>query len=100
MFVICDPDNVVQDIASEQANLSLGLSIENHILYSNVTVSGIRIGDTFDGTTLTPNQIKRAGVSAALGAESIIQHKIRHLAIAAAIADQELPEGFIDFYDL
>jgi hypothetical protein len=100
MFVICDSNGVVQDIASEQANLSRGLTFDNYVLYSNVTISDIRIGDTFDGTTLTPNATTRAANATQITQEGIIQQHIRQLGIAAAIADSSLPTEFIDFYDL
>ena len=98
MFIICDSNGMVKDIATEQANLSRGYGFENYVLYENVVVNDIHIGDTFDGSTVTHNQTLGTAASQLQSYESIIQHKIRELAIAAAIADEELPSNYTDSY--
>jgi hypothetical protein len=59
MFVICDSNNVVQDIASERANLSRGYGFPKYKLWAFVDHNlDIRIGDTFDGSTVTPGRAR------------------------------------------
>lgn len=59
MFIIVDANNIVQDIATEKANLSRGYNYPGYKLYENVTVGDIQVGDTFDGKAVTANSPER-----------------------------------------
>jgi hypothetical protein len=96
MFIICDSSNVVQDIASDKANLSRGLSSADYKLYENVKISDVRIGDTFDGIVLTPNQTERTKRQQRQQYEQLIIVKNRELAIAALKAEGKLPADYVD----
>lgn len=63
LYIICDADNVIQDIASIQSNLARGLPCleQGGHLYEVVDSSmGAWIGDHFDGSVLTPDSPLRA----------------------------------------
>ena len=82
MFVICDSENVVQDIASTQSNLARCLpylDAGGH-LYENVESSlGAWIGDHFDGAVLMPDSPLR-GI-----AEAEVQENTRLAKVMAAL---------------
>jgi hypothetical protein len=59
MFIITDAFDVVQDLATEKANLSRGYNYPGYKLYENVELGDIRPGDTFDGVKVTHNNAAR-----------------------------------------
>lgn len=94
MFIICDSNNVVQDIASEQPNLSRGYTFSGYKLFGNVDVGDIRIGDNYDGKSLTPNQVVRAAEMQKQQNELLINQKTRELAVIALQAEGKLPGDY------
>jgi hypothetical protein len=93
MFIICDSNNIIQDIATEQANLSRGLKIVGHKIYE--TQGDIRIGDSFDGSLVVPNDLERSKIAQCAAAEVLIEAKKRELAITALKAEGKLPGDFV-----
>ncbi len=94
MFVICDNLDVVQDVATEKANLSRGYTYPGFKLNEDVAVVDMQIGDTFKDGVLTKNQQKRDEQLQRQQNEQKITAKIRQDAIAALIAAGDLPAGY------
>lgn len=94
MFIICDSNNVVQDIATEKANLSRGYGRPDYKLYKNIKIGDIRIGDTFDGLIMTPNLAMRIAESQQQQTQVLINQKTRELSIAALKAEGKLPADY------
>jgi hypothetical protein len=96
MFVICDQNDIVQDIATEEANLSRGYTFPGYKLWIDADVGDIRIGDSFDGQVLTKNQTLRDEQLQKQQNEKLIQNKIRQTAIDALKATGDLPPDYKD----
>jgi len=94
MFVICDGVDVVQDIATEKANLSRGYNYPGYKLYEDVAVQDMLIGDTFKDGVLTKNQTLRQGQILRQEQEGKIGKMQRKLAIKQLKVDGELPSDF------
>ena len=95
--IICDKNDVVQDIATEAVNLSRGLTFADYKGYADVPVqlvADIRVGDTFKNNVLTKNQAIRIESEKRQQDERKIQGKIRAKAIEQLIADGELPSDY------
>ena len=60
MWIITDKNQTVQDIASEQANLSRGYTYPNYTVYEIQGSVSVKIGDQYDGTKIIPNMKLRA----------------------------------------
>lgn len=93
MFVICDQNDVVQDISSRQENLSRGFGFPGYMIYKDIDAD-VRILDTFDGVTLTPNTAERQKAIDKAANEKKIADKIRADAIADLISTGDLPEDY------
>lgn len=94
MFVICDKNGVVQDIASEKANLSRGYTFADHKIWADV-VGDIRIGDTIENGVLINNQQIRDDAFEQQQVERLVVQKTRQLAIDALVLEGKLPPDFI-----
>jgi len=94
MFVICDGVDVVQDIATEKANLSRGYNYPGCKLYLDVNVEDIRLGDVFKDNVLTKNQSLRQEQILRQEQEGKIGKMQRKLAIKQLKIDGELPSDF------
>ena len=94
LHIICDANDVVQDIATEAANLSRGKTFPGHKQYSVFDVVDIRIGDTFKDGVLTKNQTLRQERIQQQGQEQKIQAMQRKLAVRQLKIDGDLPEDF------
>lgn len=82
LYIICDADDVIQDMASPQSNLARGLPYlqQGGHLYEDIDSSiGAWIGDHFDGITLTPDSPLRAI------AEAEVQENTRLAKVMAAL---------------
>ena len=51
MWIICDENGRVQDIASSEANLSRGYDFPNYVKYDVANSIDVKIGDNYDGAT-------------------------------------------------
>lgn len=96
MFVICDENDVVQDIATEKANLSRGYSYPGYKIYPNIGNTDIRIGDTYKDGVLTKNQQERDKSNLRQQNEQKIAAKARAIAIAECIKDGDLPPDYTE----
>lgn len=96
MFVICDRNDVVQDIATEEENLSRGKLFSDYKLYENVTETDMIIGDDFkDGVLIKNDQLRHETFEKA-ETERKIASKTRAISIAELIKAGELPADFED----
>lgn len=94
MFAICDQNDVVQDIASEQANLSRGYSFPGYKLYPDVDIADIQIGDTFKDGVLTKNQAVRDEAIQHFQNEKKVSDRMRANTIAELITEGKLPADY------
>ena len=94
MFIICDQNNVVQDIATEEANLSRGYGFTGYKLWTDAKAQDIQIGDTYKAGVLTENQQRRQEQLERQQNESKIRKKIRAIAITELKAAGELPVDY------
>jgi hypothetical protein len=94
LFVICDQNDIVQDVATEKANLSRGYTFPDYRLYETIQGCDIRIGDTFKDGILTANQQLRDQAQQAAVNEAKIQRQVRAKAIAELKASGDLPGDF------
>jgi len=94
MFIVCDQNNIVQDIASEQVNLARGYAFPGYKLHADVKVQDVRIGDTFKDGVLTKNQMLRQKNIDRAANEQKIADKIRKKAISELIGNGDLPAGY------
>ena len=94
MFIVCDQNNIVQDIASEQVNLARGYTFPGHKLHAGIKDQDIRIGDTFKDGVLTKNQMLRQENIDRAANEQKIADKIRKKAISELIGNGDLPAGY------
>lgn len=95
MFVICDENDIVRDIATEENNLSRGYDFPAHKKYEGLA-GDFRVGDTFKDGVLTVNQEERDKAIVLQQNEQKIAAKTRAIAIAECIKDGELPPDFKD----
>ena len=93
MFVICDKNNIVQDIATEMANLSRGYDFDGYKL-CDIEIDDIRIGDSYINGIHTKNIQIRTDVLARQINEMKITNKIRAIAINALKNAGDLPADF------
>ena len=96
MFVICDQNDVIQDIASEEINLSRGHNVPGAKLHINIGELDLQIGDTFKNGVLIKNLQKRQERFEIQQNESKIQNHIRAAAIDELKVTGDLPADFID----
>ena len=95
MFVICDQNDIVQDVATEENNLSRGYDFPDHKKYEDLA-GDFRVGDTFKDGVLTENQEERDKAVLLQQNELKIAAKTRTIAIAECIKDGDLPPDFKD----
>jgi len=93
MFVICDKNGVVQDIASEKANLSRGYTFPDPKFWADVQ-GDARIGDTIENGVLIKNQQVRDEMFEQQQVERLIFQKTRQIAIDALVLEGKLPGDF------
>ena len=60
MWIICDKDDVIQDISTEEANLSRGYAFDGHKKHKIEDVLDVAIRDRYDGEKLIENEVVRA----------------------------------------
>lgn len=96
MFLICDKNDLIQDMASEKANLSRGYGFEDYKLYEVKGMAGAAIGDTFKDGILIKNDQLRYEIAEKAETERKIHAKARAVAIAECIKDGDLPPDFKD----
>jgi len=97
MFILCDKNNKIVDMATREENLSRGYEFDGHELYKNVDkkrVSGAIIGDSFDGVVLAINDSLRFERAEAALVETKIRQKLRRLAVDALKSEGELPADY------
>ena len=98
MFLICDKNDVVVDMASERANLSCGYAFDGYKQHDDVKPIGIMLDDTYRDGILTQNPQTRLDMLQKISDHEKIQSKIRAIAIEALKASGELPADFKDPY--
>lgn len=96
MFLICDQNDVVQDVASEKANLSRGYGFPDYKLYENVEVGNAFVGDTYKDGVLTPDANRVLLQAEKQTQERKIAAKARAVAIAECIKDGDLPPDYTE----
>ena len=96
MFLICDQNDIVQDVASEVANLSRGYGFPDYKPYGNVTVGPVFVGDTYKDGVLTPDPNRVQLQAEKQTQERKIAAKARAIAIAECIKDGDLPPDYTE----
>ena len=94
MNIICDKNNIIQDISTEIANLSRGYTFADYKFYQDLEIEDMRIGDTFDGANHIKNNQIRIDEQTEQANEQKIQDKIRADAVNALIAAGQLPAEY------
>ena len=94
MFLICDQNDIVQDIATEKANLSRGFGFEKYKLYENVDFKNAFVGDHYIDGVIIPNGPKQQERELRLQQESMISAKAREIAIIELKKEGKLPPDF------
>ncbi len=96
MFIICDQDDLIVDIATRQENLSRGYTHPGYKLHVIAVGIDARIGDTYKNETLTENQAERDKVKTRAEQEKKISDQIRSAAVDVLKAAGQLPADFED----
>ena len=94
MFVICDKNNLVVDMATRQENLSRGFQSVDYKVYADVTEIDMLIGDTFADDILTCDPALRLQIQEQAANETKIADYTRQTAIDDLIASGDLPPDF------
>ena len=94
MFIICDNKDVIQDIASDKANLSRGYQFAGHKLYENIDIFDGTIGDVFKDGQVLINETNKQERELRSQQESMITAKSRELAIVELKREGKLPPDF------
>ena len=95
MFVICDQNGIVQDIASEKINLSRGYDFTGYKLFE-LNIPDLKIGDTYKDGVYTKNQVIRDQLLTGGQNEKKIQERVRKIAIDQLKAEGKLPADYTE----
>lgn len=98
MYLICDENDVIQDLATRKENLSRGFRFANYKLYEDVDFGGslIVVGDTYrDGKLIVNNEIRQQEAEKATN-RGKINDEIRRFAIEALKQRGELPPDYTE----
>ena len=104
MWIICDENDVIQDISSNEANLSRGYDFPNYKKYEIDSSLNPKVQDTYDGIDLTQNaEVRKARMVEGLR-HQIIELEIRKdkaEALGTDYADikTKLEQGITDLND-
>lgn len=96
MFVIIDENDVVQDIASEQENLSRGYNVPGKITVLEIDSVDVRIGDFYRGGKLIINEQLRQQQAEKAANRQKVDIEIRRFAIEALKQKGEIPPEYTE----
>ena len=96
MFFIIDKNDVIQDIASERANLSRGYGFEDHKIFVTENMLGAGIGDTYKDGLFLIDIDRKAAEEVTRTQEALINDEIRAIAIAKLKSEGKLPEVYTE----
>lgn len=94
MFVICDQNDVIQDVATEEKNLSRGYTFPERKIYKNIKLDEVMIGDIFKDGVLTKNEQLRFDIMQKTNDEAKIAAQTRKVSIDQLIAEGQLPASY------
>lgn len=96
MFFIIDKNDMIQDIASEQVNLSRGFGFEDHKIYQTENMLGATIGDTFKDGLFFIDINRKAAEEVMRTREALISNEVRAIAIAKLKSEGKIPADYTE----